>query len=65
MQFRDLGKQYSVLKDKIDQEISDVVSSARFISGPQVKLLEEKLAEYVGAKHCITCGNGTDDGPGS
>ena len=60
MQFRDLGKQYSVLKDKIDQEISDVVSSARFISGPQVKLLEEKLAEYVGAKHCITCGNGTD-----
>lgn len=60
MQFRDLKKQYEVLKNEIDAGIADVISSARFISGPQVKELEEKLAEYVGVKHCITCANGTD-----
>lgn len=60
MQFRDLQKQYDVLKDQIDAQISDVVTSAKFISGPQVKELEAKLAEYVGVKHCITCANGTD-----
>ena len=60
MQFRDLQKQYSVLKDQIDAQIADVVSSAHFISGPQVKELEGMLAEYVGVKHCISCANGTD-----
>ena len=37
-----------------------MISSTGFISGKQVKELESKLAEYVGVKHCITCGNGTD-----
>ena len=60
MEFRDLKKQYSVLKEEIDAGIAAVLSGARFISGPQVKVLEEQLAEYVGAKHCITCANGTD-----
>ena len=60
MQFRDLRKQYEVLKGDIDRSIASVVSSAHFISGTQVAELEEKLAEYVGVKHCITCGNGTD-----
>lgn len=60
MEFRDLKKQYEVLKDQIDAGIADVIQSARFISGPQVKVLEQKLAEYVGVKHCITCANGTD-----
>lgn len=60
MQFRDLKKQYEVLKNEIDAGVSEVLSSARFISGPQVKELEEKLAAYVGVKHCITCANGTD-----
>lgn len=60
MQFRDLKKQYEVLKNDIDEGIAEVLTSAKFISGPQVKELEEKLAEYVGVKHCITCGNGTD-----
>ena len=60
MQFRDLVKQYEVLKEKIDAGIADVVGSARFISGPQVKELEKKLAEYAGVKHCISCANGTD-----
>lgn len=60
MQFRDLKKQYEVLKPDIDAAIADVIDSSRFISGPQVKELEEQLAEYIGVKHCITCGNGTD-----
>ena len=60
MQFRDLQKQYEALKGDIDCSISSVVSSAHFISGPQVAELEVKLAEYVGVKHCVTCGNGTD-----
>ncbi len=60
MQFRDLKKQYEVLKPEIDAAIADVIDSSRFISGPQVKELEAQLAEYVGVKHCITCGNGTD-----
>ncbi len=60
MQFRDLPKQYEVLKDKIDAAMIGVASSAHFISGPEVKELEKELAQYVGVKHCITCANGTD-----
>lgn len=60
MQFRDLKKQYETLKNDIDKNIDEVLKSAAFISGPQVKELEKELAEYVGVKHCITCGNGTD-----
>lgn len=60
MQFRDLQKQYEVLKEQIDAAMKTVASSARFISGPEVKELEKSLAEYVGVKHCITCANGTD-----
>ena len=60
MQFRDLKKQYDVLKQEIDTSIFDVIQSTFFINGPQVKTLEVQLAKYVGIKHCITCGNGTD-----
>lgn len=60
MQFRDLQKQYEVLKPQIDEAMINVACSAKFISGPEVKELEKQLAEYVGVKHCITCANGTD-----
>lgn len=60
MEFRDLPKQYRVLKSQIDAAMMNVASSAQFISGSEVKELEKKLAEYVGVKHCITCANGTD-----
>lgn len=60
MNFRDLKKQYEALKPEIDSAINEAVTSARFISGPQVKELEQRLAEYVGVKHCVTCANGTD-----
>lgn len=60
MQFRDLKTQYQKLKPQIDAAVSKVLSNANFISGSQVIELEDKLAEYVGRKYCITCGNGTD-----
>lgn len=60
MQFRDLPKQYDVLKDRIDAAMMNVAAFAHFISGPEVKKLEKALSEYVGVKHCITCANGTD-----
>ena len=60
MQFRDLQKQYEVLKPQMDEAIARVNASARFISGPQVKELEDRLAAWVGRKHCVSCANGTD-----
>ena len=60
MEFRDLKKQYEVLKPEIDAAVTGVIDSAQFISGLQVKELEQELTDYVGVKHCITCANGTD-----
>lgn len=60
MQFRDLKKQYKELKQEIDGAVNEVLQSAAFVSGAPVHELEEKLADYVGVKHCISCANGTD-----
>ena len=60
MQFRDLKKQYSVLKADMDKAMIDVAGSSQYINGPWVRELEAQLAEYVRVKHCITCANGTD-----
>ena len=47
-------------KDAIDAAIAQVLEDGAYIMGPQVQLLEERLAAYVGRKHCVTCSNGTD-----
>ena len=60
MQFRDLGAQYQALKSDIDAGIQEVIESSAFILGKPVAELENQLAAYVGRKHCIACGNGTD-----
>jgi len=60
MEFRDLNRQYEQLKTEIDAGIDAVIRSSHYISGPQVRELEEQLASYVGVKHCISCANGTD-----
>ncbi|MDD2477337.1 MAG: DegT/DnrJ/EryC1/StrS family aminotransferase [Dysgonamonadaceae bacterium] len=60
MQFRDLKKQYQVLKTDIDKAMTDTAASGDYINGKAVKELEASLAEYVGMKHCISCANGTD-----
>lgn len=60
MQFRDLKAQYAALKPEMDAAMAQVLNDCNFISGKQVEALEQRLAAYVGVKHCITCGNGTD-----
>ena len=60
MQFRDLKKQYEVLKKEIDAAMLGVVADGAFIMGKSVKELETELKEYAGTKHCISCANGTD-----
>ena len=60
MQFRDLKAQYQALKPEIDAGIQAVIDSTSFILGKPVTELENALAEYVGRKHCVACGNGTD-----
>lgn len=60
MEFIDLKSQQLRLKDQIDESIQKVLSHGQYILGPEVYELEEKLADYVGVKYCITCANGTD-----
>ena len=60
MQFRDLHRQYERLKPEMDAAIAGVLEDAHYISGPQVKALEESLAQDAGVRHCISCANGTD-----
>lgn len=60
MEFRDLKAQYTKLKPQMDEAIGRVLENSNYISGSQVAGLEEELAQYVGAKHCISCANGTD-----
>ncbi|AHK15508.1 DegT/DnrJ/EryC1/StrS family aminotransferase [Thalassolituus oleivorans] len=60
MQFIDLAAQQARIKDKIDVNIQKVLSHGQYILGPEVTELEEKLAAFTGAKHCITVANGTD-----
>ncbi|MAY13931.1 MAG: aminotransferase DegT [Oceanospirillaceae bacterium] len=60
MQFIDLAAQQARIKDKIDANIQKVLAHGQYILGPEVTELEEKLAAFTGAKHCITVANGTD-----
>ena len=60
MEFRDLKKQYQVLREEMDRAVLGAMASGAYIMGPQVRELEQQLAEYVGVKHCLTCANGTD-----
>ncbi len=56
----DLKAQYLDLKEELDAVWFETMGNASFIGGPKVKALEAQIAEYVGAKHCVACGNGTD-----
>lgn len=60
MQFIDLVAQQSRIREKIEAGIQAVLNHGQYILGPEVSELEEKLAAFTGAKHCITCANGTD-----
>src|SRR5690554_4140981 len=60
MQFIDLAAQQARIKQKIDANIQKVLAHGQYILGPEVSELEEKLAAFTGAKHCISVANGTD-----
>jgi dTDP-4-amino-4,6-dideoxygalactose transaminase len=60
MEFRDLKTQYQKYKNEIDSAIQEVLVNTNFIGGREVKELEDRLADYVGIKHCISCANGTE-----
>lgn len=60
MQFIDLAAQQARIKNKIDAAIQKVLLHGAYILGPEVTELEKKLADFTGAKHCISVANGTD-----
>ncbi len=60
IEFIDLKNQQARIKDKIDAGIQRVLRHGQYILGPEVTELEDRLADFVGAKYCISCANGTD-----
>jgi len=60
MDFIDLAAQQKRIRDRIDANIQSVLEHGKYIMGPEIKALEEKLADFVGARHAIACSSGTD-----
>lgn len=58
--FIDLQAQQTRIKPQIDAAIQRVLAHGQYIMGPEVYELEERLADYVGVKHCIGVSSGTD-----
>lgn len=56
----DLKAQYEKIGPEIDEAIKAVLESTAFIKGPEVRLFEEELQEYLSVKHVVSCANGTD-----
>ena len=60
MKFIDLKTRHQLIGDKINALVQHVMDHGQFILGPEVRELEQKLAEYTGSKHCVTVSSGTD-----
>jgi UDP-2-acetamido-2-deoxy-ribo-hexuluronate aminotransferase len=60
MQFIDLKSRHQLIGDRINARIQKVMEHGQFILGPEVREVEEKLAQYTGSKHCVTVSSGTD-----
>ena len=60
MEFNNLTRQYSLLKDSINQNIEDVLASGNFILGNKVSELEKNISDFVGVKYSLGCSSGTD-----
>jgi dTDP-4-amino-4,6-dideoxygalactose transaminase len=60
MQFIDLVAQQKRIRKKIEANITAVLDHGKYIMGPEIKALENRLAEYIGVKHAIGCASGTD-----
>jgi len=60
MQFIDLATQQKRIREKIESSIQTVLNHGQYILGPEIRELEERLAEYVGVGHAVACSSGTD-----
>jgi dTDP-4-amino-4,6-dideoxygalactose transaminase len=60
IQMVDLKGQYEGIKEEVNSSVIDVIESAMFINGPEVKAFQAELETYLGVKHVIPCANGTD-----
>lgn len=60
MEFIDLKAQQALIREELDERIAKVLDHGRYVLGPEVGELEDRLSEYVGVKHCITVASGTD-----
>ena len=60
MQFIDLAVQQKRIKDKIDANIAAILDHGKYIMGPEIGILENRLAEFAGVNHAIGCASGTD-----
>ena len=60
LQFIDLKAQYAALRDPIAARMQRVLDHGQYIMGPEVGELEDRLAAFTGAKHCITVASGTE-----
>jgi len=58
--FIDIQAQRARLGDRIDSALSKVMAHGKFILGPEVQELEQQLSAFCGARHTVTCANGTD-----
>lgn len=56
----DLKRQYQSIKSEVDSAIRACLDESSFIGGRHVQQFEEEFAGYVGARHCVSCANGTD-----
>ena len=60
LDFIDLKSQYAALKDSIGERMQRVLDHGQYIMGPEVAELEARLAQYTGARHCVTVASGTE-----
>ncbi|WP_027378468.1 DegT/DnrJ/EryC1/StrS family aminotransferase [Chryseobacterium daeguense] len=60
IQMVDLQSQYYKIKNEVDNAVLNVMDSAAFINGPEVKSFQNELESYLEVKHVIPCANGTD-----
>lgn len=60
IQMVDLIAQYQKIKPEVDSAILNIMETAQFINGPEVKGFQKELEEYLDVKHVVPCANGTD-----
>jgi len=60
IEFVDLKTQQRKILPELERRMKAVLNHGKYIMGPEIQELEERLAEYVGVKHCIAVASGTD-----